>query len=216
VGTIKQTSRGLKAATGEILAGANDLSERTTRQAATIEETAGAMQGLAGIVATNSAQARSASTVSASLAGNALEGGGVVDKASLAMEQINASSKQISNIIGLIDAIAFQTNLLALNVLVEAARAGDAGKGFAVVAVKVRRLAQSAARHPRRSRSSLNAAPPKSGAVPGLCRSQPKCCRRLRSRLASPTNSCPPLPKPAAFRQSPSRTSPPRCAGSTR
>ncbi|MGV8953175.1 MAG: methyl-accepting chemotaxis protein [Cypionkella sp.] len=146
VGTIKQTSRGLKSATGEILAGANDLSERTTRQAATIEETGGAMEGLAGIVATNSAQARSASTVSASLAGNALEGGGVMDKASLAMEQINTSSRQISNIIGLIDDIAFQTNLLALNASVEAARAGDAGKGFAVVAVEVRRLAQSAAK----------------------------------------------------------------------
>jgi methyl-accepting chemotaxis protein len=145
VGRLKDTSRQLKTATGEILSGANDLSERTTKQAATIEETSAAMEQLATAVLDNARQARDASTVSASVTRAAEEGGAVMLKATDAMERITTSSGKISNIIGLIDDIAFQTNLLALNASVEAARAGEAGKGFAVVAVEVRRLAQSAA-----------------------------------------------------------------------
>ncbi len=145
VGQLKETSRGLKTATGEILSGANDLSERTTKQAATIEETSAAMEQLAATVLKNADRAKEASTVSASVTRTAEEGGQVMGEANLAMERITQSSGKISNIIGLIDDIAFQTNLLALNASVEAARAGDAGKGFAVVAVEVRRLAQSAA-----------------------------------------------------------------------
>ena len=145
VGQLKETSRGLKTATGEILSGANDLSERTTKQAATIEETSAAMEQLAATVLKNADRAKEASTVSASVTRTAEEGGKVMGEANLAMERITQSSGKISNIIGLIDDIAFQTNLLALNASVEAARAGDAGKGFAVVAVEVRRLAQSAA-----------------------------------------------------------------------
>ncbi len=145
VGQLKETSRGLKTATGEILSGANDLSERTTKQAATIEETSAAMEQLASTVLKNADRAKEASTVSASVTRTAEEGGQVMGEANLAMERITQSSGKISNIIGLIDDIAFQTNLLALNASVEAARAGDAGKGFAVVAVEVRRLAQSAA-----------------------------------------------------------------------
>ena len=142
---LRQASRALRTATGEILAGANDLSERTTRQAATIEETSAAVEQVSVAVADNAKRANSASERARLLATNATEGGTVMGSATQAMQAIEASSAKISNIIGLIDDIAFQTNLLALNASVEAARAGDAGKGFAVVAVEVRRLAQSAA-----------------------------------------------------------------------
>ncbi|MEO6013600.1 MAG: methyl-accepting chemotaxis protein [Devosia sp.] len=142
---LRTTSRNLKTATGEILSGANDLSERTTKQAATIEETSAAMEQLANTVLENAQRAKDASVVAASVTRTAEEGGVVMSKATDAMERITVSSGKISNIIGLIDDVAFQTNLLALNASVEAARAGEAGKGFAVVAVEVRRLAQSAA-----------------------------------------------------------------------
>ena len=145
VGRLKKTSHDLKTATGEILAGANDLSERTTKQAATIEETSAAMEQLAETVLKNAERASEASVSAADITTAATEGGGVMLRANEAMEKITASSGRISSIIGLIDDIAFQTNLLALNASVEAARAGEAGKGFAVVAVEVRRLAQSAA-----------------------------------------------------------------------
>jgi methyl-accepting chemotaxis protein len=145
VGQLRTTSRALKSATGEILSGANDLSERTTRQASTIVETTAAMGALASTVASNAKMAQDAAAKASAVSRSTSESGAVMVKANDAMERITQSSSKISNIIGLIDDIAFQTNLLALNASVEAARAGDAGKGFAVVAVEVRRLAQSAA-----------------------------------------------------------------------
>ena len=145
VGQLRETSRTLKTATSEILSGANDLSERTTKQAATIEETSAAMEQLASTVLQNAKRADDASQTARSVTGIAEQSGQVMEQANAAMERISNSSSKISNIIGMIDDIAFQTNLLALNASVEAARAGEAGKGFAVVAVEVRRLAQSAA-----------------------------------------------------------------------
>ena len=142
---LKHTSLALKTATSEILSGANDLSDRTTKQAATIEETSAAMEQLAQTVAANAAKADQARASAKAATVTAVEGGEVMSRTTEAMERITTSSSKVSDIIGMIDSIAFQTNLLALNASVEAARAGEAGKGFAVVAVEVRRLAQSAA-----------------------------------------------------------------------
>ncbi len=142
---LRTTARALRTATGEILAGANDLSERTTRQAATVEETSATVEQLASTVGANSTRAQEANRAATSASQIALDSGTAMQSATAAMERISASSAKISNIIGLIDDVAFQTNLLALNASVEAARAGEAGKGFAVVAMEVRRLAQSTA-----------------------------------------------------------------------
>ena len=145
ISQLQSTSGALKAATGDILSGANDLSERTTKQAATVEETSATVDQLSQTVLESAKQADAASERSQNLARSAEQTESVVEQATQAMERITSSSSKISNVIGMIDDIAFQTNLLALNASVEAARAGEAGKGFAVVAVEVRRLAQSAA-----------------------------------------------------------------------
>ncbi|MFB9951452.1 methyl-accepting chemotaxis protein [Rhizobium puerariae] len=131
--------------TREISVGANDLSRRTEQQAAALEQTAAALDEITANVSNSTKRTDEARTVAAKANQNAVNSTGVVNHAEEAMRRIEASSRQISNIIGVIDEIAFQTNLLALNAGVEAARAGEAGKGFAVVAQEVRELAQRSA-----------------------------------------------------------------------
>jgi len=132
-------------ASTEITAGNHDLSERSERQAGTLEETASSMEELTGTVKQNADNARQANALAESASNVAQRGGAVVSQVVQTMAAINASSRQIAEIIGVIDGIAFQTNILALNAAVEAARAGEQGRGFAVVASEVRNLAQRSA-----------------------------------------------------------------------
>ncbi len=129
----------------QISTGANDLSLRTEQQAANLEETAASMEEMASTIKQNADNSNQASQLASTARDSANKGGEVVSDAVDAMGKIEESSRRISDIIGVIDEIAFQTNLLALNAAVEAARAGDAGRGFAVVASEVRSLAQRSA-----------------------------------------------------------------------
>jgi methyl-accepting chemotaxis protein len=132
-------------ASAEIAAGNLDLSARTEQQAASLEETAASMEELTGTVRQNADNARQANQLAITASDVAREGGAVVGQVITTMGSINASSRKIVDIIGVIDGIAFQTNILALNAAVEAARAGEQGRGFAVVAAEVRTLAQRSA-----------------------------------------------------------------------
>ncbi|MFD1746907.1 methyl-accepting chemotaxis protein [Rhizobium helianthi] len=152
VSQLRQTMSAVSAATAAIDSGsrelstsANDLSKRTEQQAAALEETAAALDQITANVTSASKRTEEARDLAGQANRSARQSGEVVANAVNAMERIENSSSQISNIIGVIDEIAFQTNLLALNAGVEAARAGDAGKGFAVVAQEVRELAQRSA-----------------------------------------------------------------------
>ena len=141
---ISGASKEVQGATREIASGVADLSARTEHQASSLEETSASMEELATTVRQNAGNAQDANQLAAAASVSAASGGEIATRAVAAMGKIEDSSRQIGDIVGLIQEIAFQTNLLALNAAVEAARAGEAGKGFAVVANEVRALAQRA------------------------------------------------------------------------
>ncbi|MEI8394489.1 MAG: methyl-accepting chemotaxis protein, partial [Rhodospirillaceae bacterium] len=145
VGQIGSATVAMSSAAAEVSAGSTDLAERTEQQASSLEETAASMEELGATVRSNAENARNANRMAGEAKTAAEEGGTLAGSAVEAMKRIEGSSRKITDIIGVIDEIAFQTNLLALNAAVEAARAGEAGKGFAVVAQEVRVLAQRSA-----------------------------------------------------------------------
>ena len=145
VKAISMASEEVSSGAEQISTGASDLSQRTEQQAANLEETAASMEEMASTIKQNADNSTQASQLAVTARDSAEKGGNVVSNAVDAMGKIEDSSRRISDIIGVIDEIAFQTNLLALNAAVEAARAGDAGRGFAVVASEVRSLAQRSA-----------------------------------------------------------------------
>jgi methyl-accepting chemotaxis protein len=154
---IAVTTQGVRHGAGEITQASDDLSRRTEQQAASLEETAAALDEITATVRKTAEGANAARLLAASAKSDAEGSGDVVRETVLAIHEIEASSRQIGSIIGVIDEIAFQTNLLALNAGIEAARAGDAGRGFAVVATEVRALAQRSADAAREIKTLISA-----------------------------------------------------------
>ncbi|MFI8716627.1 methyl-accepting chemotaxis protein [Stenotrophomonas sp. NPDC077464] len=145
IGQIRVAADAVALGASEIAVGNSDLSARTEQQAASLEETAVSLQGLTSTVLQSADNARQASQLAGGAVDVAAQGGRVVNDVVATMALINASSRRIVDIIGVIDGIAFQTNILALNAAVEAARAGEHGRGFAVVAAEIRSLSQRSA-----------------------------------------------------------------------
>lgn len=154
---VREAADSLSQASKEIASGNGDLSSRTEQTAASLQQTAASMDQLTSSVLQSAESADQANRYVDSAAGVAVHGGDVVSQVVTTMDGINHASKKISDIIGVIDGIAFQTNILALNAAVEAARAGEQGRGFAVVAGEVRTLAQRSANAAREIKALINA-----------------------------------------------------------
>ena len=188
MGSVASTSQTIQSGAGEISSAADDLSRRTERQAANLEETAAALDEITATVRRTSEGAQEARNMVNAARGDAEMSGTVVDDAIAAMEKIETSASQISQIVGVIDEIAFQTNLLALNAGVEAARAGDAGKGFAVVASEVRALAQRSAEAAKEIKALIGASTAQVGQGVGLVGKTGEALKRIVGEVAKITD----------------------------
>ena len=191
VATLQDTMRvisgnttSMRSGAGEISQAADDLSRRTEQQAASLEETAAALDEITATVRKTAEGANHAREVVETARTDAERSAAVVQRATAAMGEIEESSKQIGQIIGVIDEIAFQTNLLALNAGVEAARAGDAGKGFAVVASEVRALAQRSAEAAKEIKTLINASTAQVGQGVDLVAETGKALQRIAAQVA--------------------------------
>jgi methyl-accepting chemotaxis protein len=156
VSDVRSSVHAIGAATGDIASGNANLSSRTESQASSLEETASSMEQMTATVQQNADNAQQANTLAATASDIAVKGGSVVADVVQTMGAIHDSARRVSDIIGVIDGIAFQTNILALNAAVEAARAGEQGRGFAVVASEVRNLAQRSAAAAKEIKQLIN------------------------------------------------------------
>ena len=184
MGVVVANVSAIRSGANEISQAADDLSRRTEQQAASLEETAAALDEITATVKRTASGARQASDTVLSAKGDAETSGNVVRDAVTAMGAIEKSSQEISQIIGVIDEIAFQTNLLALNAGVEAARAGDAGRGFAVVASEVRALAQRSAEAAKEIKVLISASSIQVNSGVGLVGQTGEALQRIVSRVA--------------------------------